>query len=354
MTTMNSLKRLWGDPGPSFALADVFLFAQIPSLYVAVPAVLLAGYVFARAAMGERGDAAFARIEKPISRAFFKSRSFIPFVNRIPEDAFNKDRPGAATLTVGMVQAPIFLGSLGLAVLNPGSAVGWMAAAATAFFAGSNIKAGLQMNAPETVQAEKTWREVATSTQVLDAAGLCCSGLLAGLATSFGLFVTVPVVAALGSAALVAAGKVGKVRLNTGVPMGVLTGCAVLNTAVGVLNGHWLAAVSNGASINGEALLTKFYGETYRDSRPQTETKGWREKASQALFFREEPMVVPVCEKTVKPVFSAHEPQPTVAQEPTPTSIKSKPAPQLYAYEKPSRPTGCSSWTDNAPKNQKK
>jgi len=259
-------EKLRCDPGPSFSLADVFLFAQIPDLRGALPASLIAFYAFLLSVTSGKSAKRLRKFDLPIKRAFLTVYPHVPFLNRLAPSEFNKKNRGSAILSVGICQLPVFLGSLVVAATDPFNPIGWMAAAATAFFAAGNIKAGYQLNDSSRVKAHKNWIDVLSSVQVLDAAGICVSGLMAGLVESFGIWVVVPIAVSLVSASLVALGKIGNVRLNTGIPMAALTACAVLNTIIGIANGRWLAALSNAFSINGERILTQFYISSYGKS----------------------------------------------------------------------------------------
>jgi hypothetical protein len=179
--------------------------------------------------------------------------------------------------------------------------LGWLAAAAAGFYAASNIQVGLQKKNPKLIKAEKHWRDVVTNPQFLDAAGSCCSGLMAGLATSFGWWATIPIGVALGSAALVVSGKIGNVRLNTGIPMAALTGVGTLNVAVGILNGNWLAAISNVFGSNGEFRLTKFYNDEYHKKAYPEEPGKSRSASILRHLYRKEPGPSPQTPISAKP-----------------------------------------------------
>ncbi|MFA5040716.1 MAG: hypothetical protein WC464_03685 [Bdellovibrionales bacterium] len=286
-------KKLRSDPGLNYSLADTFLFAQIPNLYAAIPACLTTGYIFLRTVATGKTAEALERFERPIEKFFFLIHPYIPIIHRIPADQYRKDKKGAATLMIGTAQYAIAAASFIAAVMDPANPIGWLAATAAAFFSAFNLIFGLQLNNPETVKATVRWKDVLKSPPFLDAAGVCCSGLMAGLATSFGWGASVPIGIALASAALIAMGKIGKGRLNAGIPMFAMFTIAALNVVVGIANGRWLAAISNVFAANGEGIVTLFYNRNYRSARakafpeatPSRETP--RAKFLHHIYFKE-------------------------------------------------------------------
>jgi hypothetical protein len=279
---MRLLEKLRRDPGTNFSLADIFLFAQIPNLWAKFPAMAITGYIFFRSVATGKTAKFLENLERPAGILFLKVLPKIPFLNKIPVNDFERGKPGATTLAVGLAQSVISFGSFVSAALDPFQLIGWLAAAAAGFFASFNILVGLQLNNDQNVSAEKCWKDVVKSPPFLDAAGVCCSGLMAGLATSFGWWTIIPIALALVSASLIATGKIGRVRLNKGVPMAALTAVGVLNAVVGIANGKWLAALSNAFATNGEGIVTLFYNEKYQEARPQ-ESKS----ALGSVFYRE-------------------------------------------------------------------
>ncbi|MBV8060627.1 MAG: hypothetical protein JO126_03170 [Alphaproteobacteria bacterium] len=264
-----ALRKIKLDAGLNFALSDVFLFAQIPNPAVAIPSALIAFYIVLRAVTPDSLLNRLTILEKPVAGLFWHVHKNIPFLNKIDRHEFEASQPGSTLLIVGVVQIFIFLGSVLALMFDPTYLLSWLAAIAAGLFAGCNIQFGRHMNDRSRVQPHKTWLDVVGSPQFLVAAGSCCSGLMAGLATSFGPLSLIPIAAALTSAALICLGKVGRMKINTGIPMGILMLVAALNTVAGAMNGLILGMITNALSAHGEFILTGFALQAYAETRPR-------------------------------------------------------------------------------------
>ncbi len=287
---MELFKKLRDDAGVNFSLSNIFLFAQIPDPYVALPSALISAGVLFRALVRGKIAKSLDKVEAALQNRFFAKNKLLGKLGPWLAHEMQNDRPGSTLIRLGFAQNFIFAGSLLVAAMNPLSLAGWMAAGATGFFAASNMVFGTQLNNPQSVRSDKTWRDVLSSPQFLSAAGVCCSGMLAGLAGSFGVFAAVPIAAALGAGALIATGKIGALRLNKGAPMMALAGVSAINAVVGVANGLWLAALTNVFAVQGNNILTQHYAADYYEglrAENLTSPQTLFQRAMRQVFYRE-------------------------------------------------------------------